>query len=299
MYHYWGFGLHILSEIEFPELLPFEFDVPDVTIRLGKTPETLEGDDVVHRVRISMSPNEYLLKIHDIANYYVSGGKKVLVEIFPGADEKSVRLFMLSSAMAAVLHQRNLIPLHASGIFHKNGVVLFCGQSGAGKSTLVTALQQQGHHIFTDDVCVLYPQSDGSINATSSYPMAKLWADSLTRIGITSTEENRIRPQLPKYARFFHDSFVTDSLPVKAVFVLERSAQITNAELTGLSKLEAFEKLQANAYRPAHIDAMGKRKLHFSFTSSLAASTMIYKISRPDNNDSVKQLIELITSRLM
>ena len=42
MHHYWGFGLHIKSEIEFPELLTDDFDVADVQICLGKVPPSIE-----------------------------------------------------------------------------------------------------------------------------------------------------------------------------------------------------------------------------------------------------------------
>ena len=202
MYNYWGFGLTIASEIEFPEFLPYNFEEPDVIISLGKTPENLKGADVIKRVNVSMSPTEYLLKFVNIANYYVNLGNKIIVEPFAGADEKSVRLFLLSNAMAAILHQRDTISLHASAIEHNEGLVLFCGQSGAGKSTTVTMLQQQGYKIISDDVCVLKIEGD-VITAVPSYPMVKLWEDSFAKTGLTIGEEAyKIRPQMPKYARF-------------------------------------------------------------------------------------------------
>jgi len=64
MYYYWGFGLKIASEIEFPELLPFEFvNPPDVHISICVTPATLNGKDVINLVRLSVSATEYLLKL--------------------------------------------------------------------------------------------------------------------------------------------------------------------------------------------------------------------------------------------
>ena len=144
MYYYWGFGLKITSEIKFPELLPFEFvNPPDVHISIGTTPATLNGEDVVNMVQVSISATEYLLNLGNIAKYYAANGNRIIVEPLTGADEKSIRLFLLSNAMVALLHQRNMICLHASAIEYEDGVVLFCGQTGSGKSTLVSILQQK------------------------------------------------------------------------------------------------------------------------------------------------------------
>lgn len=294
MYKYWAFGLHILSEIVFPEFLPFEFETPDVTIRLGKTPEILEGANVIHRVLTSMNDTEYLLKLINIANYYVTHGNKVTVEPLT-SDSKSVRLFLLSNVMAAVLHQRNLIPLHASGIFCKGGVALFCGESGMGKSTLITALQQQGHAIFTDDVCVLQTQENGETKVVASYPMIKLWEDSFAKTGLEmANEADRIRPQLPKYARYYHGSFTTVALPVKSIFILNRSAHITEPELKPLAPMRAFAEIQKNTYRPLQMNAMQKRNVHFTAIAKLTASSTAYQVIRPEYHNSLEKLTSLI-----
>jgi len=299
MHHYWGYGLLIESELEFPELLPYEFETPDVTISLGKTPEALIGEDVVHRVRVSISPKEYLLKTLNIANYYAANGNEIIVEPLPEGDEKSVRLFFLSNAMPAILHQRNLIPLHASGVFYKDGVALFCGKSGAGKSTLITALQQKGFTIFSDDVCVLQQQANTIITAVPSYPMIKLWQDSFEKTGMVMAEESeRIRPQLLKYAKFFHSDFTTQPMPVKFVFSLEKMLQATNVKLTKLNNIAAFKEIQANTYRPLQTVAMQKRQEHFSMTSQLTACAEIFKLIRPMDGNTIEKVIALITEHL-
>jgi len=219
MHQYWAYGLLVESEIAFPELLPYQFEKADVRIKKGKTPENLAGEDVLQRVRVSISPSEYLLKMPSIGNYYVSNGDKIIIEPVQDSDEKSIRLFTLSNAFADVLYQRNLIPFHASGIIHNNEVILFSGQSGAGKSTLLTALQQKGYTVFTDDICVLSINKEGKVQGQASYPMIKLWEDSFTKIGIENAkEENKLRPQLAKYSRFYHNVFDTNGRTIKKSF---------------------------------------------------------------------------------
>lgn len=300
MYHYWAYGLLVASEMEFPELLPYVFEEQDVTIRLGKTPEALTGDGVVHKVRVSISPNEYLLKFLNVANYYAARGNEIIIEPLPDGDEKSVRLFALSNAFAAILYQRNLIPLHASGIFYEKGVALFCGASGAGKSTTITALQQKGYRVFTDDVCVLQQQPDGSVTAVPSYPMIKLWEDSFEKNGLMMVdEEKRLRPELPKYANFFHANFFTQPQLIKQIFVLEQSNLGDGVHINPLTALQAFDEIQKNVYRPLQLTSMKKRNILFSFVNHLIKNTATYKINRPSNRNTLPELLLQIEAKLV
>src|ERR1700733_4396296 len=134
MYKYWGFGLHIASEIEFPELLPADFSEADVSILIGKAPDMLEGEVVKKRAFSITGKDEYLLGIKNICRYYVSHGNRIIAEPAPGIDERSIRLFLLGTAMGALLYQRGYIPLHASAIIKDGRLMLFAGNSGAGKS---------------------------------------------------------------------------------------------------------------------------------------------------------------------
>lgn len=297
MYHYWGFGLHILSEIEFPELLPFEFDRPDVTVRLGKTPQELKGDDVVHQVRVSIRPDEYLLKTFGIANYYACNGNEIIIEPLDGVDEKSVRLFLLSNAFAAILHQRSIIPLHASAIIVNNGVVLICGNSRAGKSTLLRALNLDGFEIFSDDVCVLKTGKSNDVIAYSSYPMLKLWEDSYDKIGLDVPNDSlRIRSELPKYANFYHDKFQTEPYAIHGIFILETVDSFDEISLSKLNKMQAFVEIQRNCYRLFQLQSMNKKGALLPIAAYLAEKKPVYKIVRSVKFNTIAEMVKLIRS---
>lgn len=301
MHQYWAYGLMVESEMAFPELLPYEFEKADITIQVGKTPKELIGDNIFHKVSVSMSPNEYLLKLLNIANYYVANGNKIIVEPLQDSNEKDVRLFTLSNAFAAILYQRNLIPLHASGIFYKDGVALFCGKSGAGKSTLITALQQKGYKVFTDDVCVLQPQSDGTIKVIASYPMIKLWEDSFFKIGITDWDKNnQIRDHLPKYAYYYHKQFVTVPQKVVQLFVLDNNHQNDLVvQVKRLTALDAFDIVEKNTYRHLQMIMMKKRNVHFKQLAQLVNSLPVFKCNRPAHQNTIDNMITTIENNFV
>ena len=82
-------------------------------------------------------------------------GNQIVIDAAPDATDRNVRLFLLGSALGALLHQRGLLPLHANAIDLGGGAVAFSGHSGAGKSTIAAWFHDRGHRILADDVCVV------------------------------------------------------------------------------------------------------------------------------------------------
>ncbi len=294
-YQYWGFGLNIDSEIEFPELLPSTFNKTDVVVSIGATPSILVGENVIHKVRMSASPTEYLLDVLNVARYYATDGNKIIIEPYSKADKHSIRLFMLSNAMAAILHQQKKIPFHASGIITDNGLVLFTGNSGAGKSTTACGLIELGYKLFTDDVCVLNLNKEtGKVEATPSYPMMKLWNNTINQINYNKTDAHQLRPHIEKYGFHQHDHFSTASLRVVQVIVLKKDDSAAQYHSTPLNTLAAFNELQQNTYRRSHVDMMNLREEHFRMISSLTQQAKVIEIRRPENHNNIPDFISYI-----
>jgi len=297
MYRYWGFGLHIQSQIEFPELFPFDFIEPDVTIMIGQVPAKLTSDDVVHKVSMSASPLEYLLDINNVAKFYVAKGKEIIIEPYEGADTPSVRLFMLSNAMAAILHQQNKIPFHASGIITEKGLVLFTGRSGAGKSTTACGFMEKGFRLFTDDVCVLsYNKNTARVEACASYPMMKLWENTVDQMSIQKNISQQLRPNLPKFGFPQHQEFSTQSFPIAQVYILKTSPLQNDYSFRNLNSIEAFNQLQQNTYRRRQVDIMKLRESHFKIISQLTQSASITEMVRPYGLDDIPGYLNYITN---
>lgn len=299
MNYYFAYGLSIATEIDFPELFVIEpTETPDVNVCYGKVPPHLTERPEEQQKEVFINATEFFLPISDIAHYYAANGNEVIIEPLPEADEKSVRLFFLSNAMAAILYQRDFIPLHASAIFSNDGVALFLGDSGVGKSTTVATLQTRGHRIFSDDICV--PIKVGNeIKTFAAYPMMKLWKDTFAMANLGKyEEEDRIRPEFDKYGKFFNESFETDAHAIKRIFILEKDDTIKELQSKELKGIEAFRYLQYYAYRLAYIDAMGKRKAYFDVLLDLSNSIPITLISRPENSNTIDEVMQLIENQL-
>lgn len=291
-FKYCGFGLKILSEIEFPELMPDEFQEQDITISLGKIIRGSIPEDS-HLVKTSPTfKNDFYLDVPDVARYITSKGKKIIVEPHENSNESSIRLFLLSNAMAALLVQRNQILLHASAIIHENELVLFLGESGAGKSSIVAELNKRGYTIFSDDICVLLPvrEVDKSAMALSSYPMMKLWDDTINELNDDQfKKKHKLRPEATKYGHFFHDSFEKSAYPIKKIFILNPNLDSIDYSAKKISGLEAFELVGKNTYRSQFIMEYNLQKLHMESISGLIHRSEIQILSRHREKSNIEE----------
>ena len=171
---YHAFGLNIASEIPFLDMETIQ-GIPDVIIENGEIPDALH-DAVVKGVRYEAGPGAFLLKVDGIAGYHVTQGKRIVIQAAPEAVPEEILLFLMGSAMGALLHQRGFLPLHAGAVLTDQGAVILAGPSGIGKSTLNAAFQHQGFPILADDVCAVTAEKNNGARVIPGFPRLKLWA---------------------------------------------------------------------------------------------------------------------------
>jgi hypothetical protein len=300
-HHYTGFGLNIISDIEFPEFMPTNFETADMVIRLGQIPEEFSLGRDLSTSFSKVSETGYFLNIARIARYLVTKGKTILVEPYSNADIYSIRLFLLSNAMAALLLQRNKILLHASSIIHEHKLFLFLGESGAGKSSLAAEMSKRGYSIFTDDICVLNPVSEeeAEVTAVSSYPMLKLWDDAIMALNDEKFDMTyKLRPQNEKYGYFFHADFTRKAIPIKKIFILDNTRTNAQYESKKITGVEAFEYLGKNTYRRQFIKDPNLQKIHFESLSKLIQQTDIYILGRSKNLGDIQSFTDFVEKQL-
>lgn len=187
LYH--AFGLNIASDLPFLNM-PEKQGVPDVVVRYGEVPDAIP-DAVISGIRYQAAPGVFLLRVDGVADYHVTRGNRITIERATGAQDEEVLLFLMGSAIGALLHQREMLPLHAGAIAVDYEAVLFSGPSGIGKSTLTAAFQKREFPVLADDVCGV--TVDREVRVVAGFSQLKLWEDSLGRLKKPKDGLRRVR----------------------------------------------------------------------------------------------------------
>lgn len=283
MTRYTVHGLQIESEIALPELRLASDRPTDVHIRYGSVPTSLPEPLGVGGY-FQAAPDTFLLTVHDTARYLVLKGREIVVEPLPNCPDNALRLYLLGSALGALLHQRRLLVMHASTIQTARGAVLLVGPSGHGKSTLLAALVRRGYAMLADDVTAVMMESTSVPIAFSAFPHLRLCGDAADRFNYSRETLPRVcyspgRVSVEKYLLPI-DHFCTTSLPVYAMYTLNVHAA-PNIRLESVDTVRRFELVGANTYRYNFLEGLGLEKTHFQAVARLAKTIHIGCITRP------------------
>lgn len=292
-----AFGLTFASELPLPELLPAaEGADADVQIRFGTVPEEVPG--LLKRgVRYQAAANALRLQVDGVANYLIEAGRRITITRAPGADDDDVRVFLLGSALGALLHQRGDLVLHGSAVEWNGEAVVFLGRSGVGKSTLATAFKRRGHAVLTDDLCVVRPRADGRMVAQPGFPQAKLWLDSLKRLEFAPDQLKPIRAKIEKRALPLADQFHGAPLPVRKLYLLGPHNG-DNFVLTPGVGAQKFNVIKNHTYRFLYIADVSAKAGHFKQGMRLAQQVPLVRVVRPMSGFRIDELVALIESDL-
>lgn len=294
------FGLNIASVIPLPARPVLHLQpeiVPDVTIEYGETPTTL-ADPRFKGIRFQAGSEGFLLKVDGIARYHVRNGRRITITPEDGSGGDDVLVFLMGSAMGALLHQRNVLVLHAAAVSVNGGIVIFTGPSGIGKSTLAAGLHRRGYHFLADDMCAI-KAVDGHPAVIPGFTQLKLWADCLTKL---NTDENTLKSVrqgkgLKKY--FLPIEGIPDTpLPLKSVFALE-TTNTDRLEITELKGGEKIDPIIDNTYRLRFLEGLGGKIEHFKQCAVVAAKTAVYRTVRPNKGFLLNDLMDLVEVRFL
>jgi hypothetical protein len=294
---YRAFGLCFRSCLALPELLPAPAgSAATIEIVYGAVPRELPGT-LVRGVRFQAAANALRLQVDGIATFLVEEGRRITIERAAGAQDDDVRVFLLGSAVGALLHQRRDLVLHASAVEWNGQAVAFLGRSGAGKSTLAAALRQRGHAVLTDDLCVIRPDAGGRMCAHPGFPQAKLWLDSLRQLALPPEGLRRIRHQLEKRAVPLAADFAAAALPVRQLYVLRPPPRET-VQLAPVSGPAKFQVLRNQTYRFGFVADIDGKSGHFQHALHLAQQVPLTAITRSADLARLGELVAAIETDL-
>lgn len=268
------FGLNLRSEIDLAGLAPpADGDGADVEIAYGPVPAS---DHNGYRA----TEDGTLLAVAKVGRYLISESR-IVIDRAPGASERNVRLFLLGSAIGALLHQRGLLPLHANAIDLGGRAVAFSGHSGAGKSTIAAWFHDRGHNILADDVCVIGFDEAGRALAYPGIPRLRLWREALEASGRDTQAYARSFDDTDKYDVPTLNEAGAEPMPLAAIYLLRKAEEAGgDAEIERLKGVEAVDTLVSNTYRGGYLNMIGRTREHLSACVRVARAVPVFRAQR-------------------
>jgi len=292
---YVAFGL--IWELPFacPEMgdpLQLSGTTADVIVSLSRVPYALNGA-VGNGPFQQITPNTTLFHFPQVASYLVQCGKQIIISPEKDADESRIRLFLLGLAAPLLLHQRGILPLHASGLYTPRGAVLFCGHSGSGKSTLLATFLERSYAMLTDDLAAVRLDEANQPQVFPGFPHFKLWADSAAKLKKPTKGLRRIRPEFDKFYVPVTTSLENQPLPLYAVYILAPS-NAADIRLEPLHAASKFNVILDHTWQKLALKRMNRHIEHFRQAAAVANQIQITRVFRPEKPFSPHALADLI-----
>jgi hypothetical protein len=254
------------------------FPVNDVMLRRVKTTRKVSVP-VYADETWQINQDEFAMQIDGVGSFYACNGNEVEYVPAEGATKESVELFLNGSVYGAILHQRNILPLHGSSFIWKDQGVMICGDSGAGKSALTAAFCMNGGQFLTDDVSpVVFDNGRPSVMPRSD--RIKLWNDSLDQLKSDKKGLKSVRPGEEKYY-FPVNKRYNLSYPLHKIIIIQTSDKnvVTARVLKGP---ESFEAVRNEVYRWEYLGAMLRTEIGYLDKLLIISKTVkVSKVSRP------------------
>lgn len=227
------------------------------------------------------------LSVPQVARFQIEHGHTIWVDPAPGVDEDSIRVFLLGSALGALLFQRGHLVLHGNAIRVGNQCMVCVGPSGAGKSTLAAGFLQRGHEVLADDVVPI----DAECRALPGFPRIKLWQDAASNLAIDTGALKRIRPNMEKFNLPMQAQFAQEALPIRWIYILGNHNS-DDFKVEPIRGMQRFAPLRNNTYRLRYMQGMALSSTHMERCGQLAGRIHLARITRPKQGFQLETLID-------
>ena len=289
-HHYRLFGLSFASQQPIAGLEPATMApvaCPDVRIRFA---EVAEPDETVDFLGMRVKATAAGLYIHapNIGRFQVVGGDEIVVSP-EGQDAALARDHLLGTAMAALLQQRDYLPLHANVMAWNGRAYAFAGASGAGKSTLAAHLQARGYGFMSDDLCAVSWDDEGRPRAWPGIPRVKLWRDALAELALDPEKLRPLSWTTEKFEVPAPYQMAGGSLPLAAVYDLREEEDGAPRGVHAISGVDAVNTLVAHTYRRRLIDLQGGSETYLRRVVGLAQSLPVFALRRRWGFDALEE----------
>ena len=281
MFNYHAYDLGISSCIPLPELQASAEVARDVTIRWGKLdwappPPARAGEPC-----FELATEEAHFFWEQLGKFRVRAGTEIVIDPSAGVEERMLRLPLLGTVLAVLLHMRKYLVLHASAVAIEGRTVIFLGNKGWGKSTMAATMYGRGHELLADDLVALDTDGERPM-ALPGYPHIKLHPEVVAAsLGRDPEELTELATGYEKRGCRVIERFSDKARPVSGIFVLGGGPE---PALKRLSPPEAVLHLIKNTY----VARFGNELLsgagasrHLVQCARMVNTVPVYRLERP------------------
>mgnify|MGYP001176489010 FL=1 len=303
---YSAFGLAISSDISLPELP--EHPDPDTaleTISISRSNheswQPLQPSE--HSTStVQMSNDDWRLEIEGIGWFRVYKGRQIMWQQWDDSvSNRDIRTFLVSSAIGALMIQKNSLILCATSVVKEGKAILLLGEPASGKSTLAYFLQQNGWQLLSSEIS--YVDNDGMV--WPGIQQLKLWLDTIMEIGINKNELPVVRKGLKRYALMPPNlSIANKATALTAIYDVNRQRKEKDkckddeGNKNNIYAWKVLEQQRAlliirnRAFQPRFYRGMGKEQKLFLYAASLAKKFRLHRLLLPDNIQEMKAALK-------
>jgi hypothetical protein len=271
-------GWRTLSEIPLTGLPTSVNDAGnvDITIQVatGQSPIAKSAGRFVFQHSAGCS----LIRMEDIADFEISGGRQIRVWPAAGATQKDIEIFLFGPAWATLCHQRGILPLHASAIVTGKGITAFAGRSGAGKSTTAALLNSLGYELIADDILPVSFDHNSIPGAWPYLRRLKLHHDLTIKLAFTPGE--MVSETLDKERYFVRPKCTGDDKwrRLERLYLLENTVADSHDAIEHITGADAVRPLVDQTYHFDFIRSTRQLGHHLAFCARLASKVLVYRL---------------------
>lgn len=264
----------------------------DVTIKRGKIYTSSQFNDSSEKSFWGTDEEAYR-SFAGVASFLIKSGREIIVDLASNVDDKSVRPYILGSALGILMHQRGLLVLHGSAVSVGGHAVAFLGRSGSGKSTMAAALSIR-YPLVTDDIAAVKGDMDPPL-VYPAFPQIKLCPDAAQSLGYDPSRLLSISSDEDKLTAQMENGFSQHPLPLRRVYILEDG--ISN-EIQEINRQDAMMALVNNTYTLRYLKAQVKVSLHFQQCANVVKYVPVRRLIRPRDLKALPKIVRILEEDL-
>jgi hypothetical protein len=303
---YLVFGLVVDSPIPLPEAYPADPGAPaEVAVYFGPAGEGFPKDEFFEDAREKRSWWQGMLgESRTLFNsppglFEIRNGKEIIVEVYPGADQEILKIYLLGSAMGAVQVQRGRIPLHGGAVIMPKGAMIITGGQGIGKSTMTSAFVHNGFPYLTDDVSSLSVEN-GKAAIIPAYPQRKLVRDACAPLGYEPGDLILVDSGRDKFAVRDRENWCREPSALWAILELYPAGEGEGLSVSLVKGREKLSCVTRNLYRVwMHVYDSTVKPEVFKKMLTIAAQAEIYYARVPRDIGNITGIAQGIASDLV